>query len=145
MKEDRDFKEIFNKLKRSRNQMKTIKTDYNNPIPNNFTGIAEYSFGRKEWYQEGKKHRIDGPAVECFDGTKYWFIEGKFYLLEKLSEIINSSFYLGKEKGRYNLEWLKFLTEEKILEFPIISGMKEYKDFKEIFETLEEMENNCKL
>ena len=115
--------------------IKVIKEDY---IPDNFTGIAEYPNGTKEWYKEGKLHRLDGPAVEFSRiGTNFWYLENKFYSLGKLSKLINSSSFLGKEKGRYNLEWLKFLTENGIEEFPIISGMKEYKDFKKIFEKLE--------
>jgi hypothetical protein len=144
--------------------MKIIKLNYNDPIPTNFTGIVKYSDGSKEWHKEEKLHRLDGPAVEYPDGRKYWFKEGelhrldgpaiefvnrkKFWYIEnniyspkKLSELINSSVYLGKEKGQYDLEWLKFLTENRIEEFPIMPGMKEYEDFKKVFETLEKMEN----
>jgi hypothetical protein len=125
---------------------------------------VEFPNGEKLWYKEGKLHRLDGPAIEQPDGTKIWHIEGKIHRLdgpaceysdgikkwwvennpyspEKLSELINSCFYLGKEKGQYNLECLKFLTEEGIEEFPIIPGMKEYEDFKKVFLTLEEMGN----
>jgi hypothetical protein len=98
---------------------------------------CEYSEGRKEWHKEGKFHRLDGPAIEFPDGTKYWYIENNPYLPEMLSELINSCFYLGKEKGQYDLEWLKFLTENGIEEFPIIPGMKEYENFKEILNKLE--------
>lgn len=62
----------------------------------NFSGIIEYSDrlkkwrkgnkssikwynGTKFWYKDGKKHRIDGPAVEYSNGYKYWYIEGKEY------------------------------------------------------------------
>jgi len=111
--------------------MKTIKLYYGESIPNNFTGIAKYPYpdGSKEWYKENKLHRIDGPAIMYLDGINFWYIEGNFYSPKLLSDLINSSFFLGKERGRYNLEWLKFLTEEVIKEFPIISGMKEYKVF----------------
>jgi len=27
--------------------------------------------------RNGKYHREDGPAVECVDGTKHWFLNGK--------------------------------------------------------------------
>jgi hypothetical protein len=124
----------------------------------------EYPNGHKEWYKEGNKHRENGPAIECSNGTKYWYKEGSIHredgpaivypnginswYLERivyppiiLSELISTSFFLGKEKGQYNLEWLRFLTEEGIKEFPIIPGMKEYKDFKEGFENLKEIEN----
>ena len=32
---------------------------------------------RTEWYMNGKLHRIDGPAVEYTNGTKYWYMNGK--------------------------------------------------------------------
>jgi len=31
------------------------------------------------WYKENKLHRLNGPAVEMFDGTKEWYIEGKLH------------------------------------------------------------------
>jgi hypothetical protein len=97
----------------------------------------EYPDGYKKWYKEGELHREDGPAIEYPDGRKKWWIEDNHYSSEMLSELIESSLYLGKEKGRYNLEWLKFLTENRFEEFPIIPGMKEYKNFKPLFEKLE--------
>jgi hypothetical protein len=101
----------------------------------------EYPDGEKYWYKEGELHRLDGPAVDYSDGKQYWYIEDNHYSSEKLSELIKTSFFLGKEKGRYNIEWLRFLTENGIEEFPIISGMKEYKDFKKIFNKLKRIEN----
>jgi len=83
----------------------------------------EFSDGTKEWYFEGKEHRIDGPAIEYADGTKKWCIEGKSF-----TEIVNTrdKIFLGKEKGKYGLEWYKFMTEKGIEEYPIIPGL-EYK------------------
>jgi hypothetical protein len=101
----------------------------------------EYPNGYKEWYKEGKLHRLDGPAVELPDGTKKWYFEDNPYSPKILLKLINSCFFLGKEKGKYDLEWLRFLTEEEIEEFPIIPGMKEYKDFKKIFNKLKRIEN----
>ena len=37
----------------------------------------EYANGQKEWYQNGECHRLNGPAVEYADGTKYWYQNGK--------------------------------------------------------------------
>jgi len=144
--------------------MKTIKINFGEFIPSNFSGIVVFPDGKKEWYKEGEYHREDGPAIEYTSGLKYWYKEGNLhridgpaveyingrkewwieynlYLPEDLSDLINSSFYLEKAKGQYNLEWLKFLTEEEIKEFPIIPGMKEDKEFKDIFEKLERIEN----
>jgi hypothetical protein len=37
----------------------------------------EHSNGDKAWYQNGLFHRIDGPALEWSDGTKFWYQNGK--------------------------------------------------------------------
>ena len=33
----------------------------------------------KYWYLDGKRHRVDGPAIECVDGYKWWYLDGKEY------------------------------------------------------------------
>jgi len=33
--------------------------------------------GYKEWYRDGLRHREDGPAVECADGTEQWWLNGE--------------------------------------------------------------------
>jgi hypothetical protein len=43
---------------------------------------AECANGSKEWWVEGKSHRLDGPAVECANGSKYWYVEGKLHRLD---------------------------------------------------------------
>jgi len=30
----------------------------------------------KAWYLNGKRHRIDGPAIEYVDGSKEWWVNG---------------------------------------------------------------------
>ena len=37
---------------------------------------VEYPDGSKYWYRDGEIHREDGPAVESSHGTKYWCHEG---------------------------------------------------------------------
>ena len=128
-------------------------------IPENYTGIIERSDGDKLWYKKGEIHREDGPALEYKDGTKVWCNEGEFhkedgpaveYKNEKklwyikgfvyspiyLEFLIETSIYLGKEIGKYNLKWLRFLTKENIEEFPIISGMEDYEYFMPLFKRL---------
>ena len=29
---------------------------------------------RTEWYQNGQLHRLDGPAIECSNGDKEWYL-----------------------------------------------------------------------
>jgi len=38
---------------------------------------CEYADGSMAWYQDGNLHREDGPASEYADEYKFWFIEGK--------------------------------------------------------------------
>jgi len=92
----------------------------------------ELADGTKGWYKEGLLHRINGPAIERSNGCKEWWINGIkcSFILD-----IRNKVFLGKEKGRYNLEWLKFLTEKEIEEIPIVPGL-EY-EFQIDLETLE--------
>ena len=36
----------------------------------------EYANGNKEWYQNNELHRLDGPAIEYVDNDKSWYIDG---------------------------------------------------------------------
>ena len=36
-----------------------------------------YADGTQMWYQQDQLHREDGPAVICADGSKKWYIKGK--------------------------------------------------------------------
>ena len=116
--------------------MKTIKINSLKEIPENFTGIIEYPDGSKVWYKKGKLHRINGPAVESSDGENHWWIEGEYYIDIDLKNLISSSICLGKNKDKYNIEWLKFLTDKAIEEFPIIPGMEEDSNFKSLFQLI---------
>lgn len=103
--------------------MKTIKVKECLDVPDNFTGIVEYEDGYKEWWNEDKIHRIDGPAVEYSDGTKGWWVDDIQYAERDLEYFCKNCIFLGKEKGKHGLVWLKFLDEDEIEEFPIIPGM----------------------
>jgi len=49
--------------------------------PESVMTIAEY--GTKVWKNsEGKLHRTDGPAVECSNGTKYWYVNNMCHRLD---------------------------------------------------------------
>lgn len=77
--------------------MKIIKLDYLDKIPNNYTGIVEYSSGTKEWLLNGKRHREDGPAVEFITGYKAWYLDGKYYSENKYkTEMAIRNSTLGK-------------------------------------------------
>jgi hypothetical protein len=140
--------------------MKIIKVENAGEIPDDFTGIAEYSYGTKEWYKEGKLHREGGPAVENRNEFNSWFKEGKLHREDgpaieyshgekeywvngetlQTNIFIYGKIFLGKEKGKYGLEWLRFLTEDKIEEYPIVPG-HEYEFIEIKYFTLEEFLN----
>ena len=42
---------------------------------------VEYSDGAKQWYQNNQLHRLDGPAVIYSNGTKEWYFYGKFFCM----------------------------------------------------------------
>ena len=42
----------------------------------------EWADGHKDWWVNGKRHRLDGPAVECGNGHKEWFVNGKRHRLD---------------------------------------------------------------
>jgi hypothetical protein len=90
--------------------------------------------GQKEWFKEGNHHRINGPAIEYSDGSKSWWVDSVCLEPFKLQFLIKTSIFLGKEKGKYDLNWLRFLTEKGIEEFPIIPGMEQDNNFKPLFE-----------
>ena len=43
---------------------------------------VEYANGDKHWYQNGKLHCLDGPAIERANGNKYWYQNGKRHRLD---------------------------------------------------------------
>jgi hypothetical protein len=48
----------------------------------------EYAYicytGDKVWFQHGRKHRTNGPAVEYINGKGEWFINGKLLSIDKV-------------------------------------------------------------
>lgn len=46
-------------------------------IPISFTGRVSHVLGSEHWFYQGKRHRIDGPAVISSIGVKHYFINGK--------------------------------------------------------------------
>ncbi|WP_406236951.1 hypothetical protein ACF3NX_06460 [Acetobacter orientalis] len=49
--------------------------------------IFEDSYGTKRWFQNGKQHRLDGPAIEGANGTKIWYFHGE-YKTQEVNEFI---------------------------------------------------------
>jgi hypothetical protein len=71
---------------------------------------VERANGNRQWWQKGLLHRTDGPAVEFADGYREWWIEGRFFT-----------------EKRFNQQTKKSTCENKTV---IIDGVK-YKLVKE--------------
>jgi len=53
---------------------------YENGVRHRTDGPAiEYTDGDKHWYENGVRHRTDGPAVENTDGAKFWYENGELH------------------------------------------------------------------
>ena len=44
--------------------------------------VRIYDSGDKEWRQNDKLHRLDGPAIEYANGIKYWYQNDKLHRLD---------------------------------------------------------------
>lgn len=59
--------------------------------------------GDKFWYQNGQRHRVDGPAVEWSDGICSWYIHGQKY--HNLETYCNDAGITGKHKTLFFLKY----------------------------------------
>ena len=50
---------------------------------------VEYFDGSKEWFLNGVLHRENGPAVEYANGYKEWYINGLEHTEKEFNRIIN--------------------------------------------------------
>jgi hypothetical protein len=41
--------------------------------------VKVYDTGTKSWHLNGKRHREDGPAIECASGNKEWYLNGQLH------------------------------------------------------------------
>lgn len=66
----------------------------------------ECNDGSKYWYINGKRHRVDGPAIEWADGYKAWYIDGK--------KITEEDFNMHPKVEHYRFQLLleEILSEE---------------------------------
>ena len=114
---EQEWKEKVEKLKEPK--MEVLKLKNGESRPDNFTGIIEFANGTKEWYKEGKYHRLDGPAIEWSDGGKAWYLEDENYRQVNLKDYV----ILDSYRGRYGIMWYKLLGVDKIIEYPNIPGL----------------------
>jgi hypothetical protein len=48
----------------------------------------EYYNGTKIWYVDGKLHRTDGPALEHSNGNKQWYVDDEDYTEKEFNRLI---------------------------------------------------------
>ena len=91
----------------------------------------EYSNGTKIWYKEGKRHRENGPALDFTNGYKEWWIDNFLYMAIRPHDTcvefyfnLEDCIFIESYVGDYGLKWMKFLTEDEVIELPLISEMR---------------------
>ena len=50
---------------------------------------VEYVDGAKTWHKNGRLHRLEGPAIEYANGDKSWYIEDVKYTESEFNAKIN--------------------------------------------------------
>ena len=76
--------------------------------------IDEY--GDKNWYLNGKRHRINGPAIEFANGDKWWYLNGKYHRVDGPAvERANGDkwWYLNGKCHRVNGPAIEFANGDK--------------------------------
>lgn len=53
---------------------------------------VEYCTGNKSWYVNGKRHRLDGPAIEHENGES-WYVNGKRHRVDGPAVVHNGNGY----------------------------------------------------
>ncbi len=83
-------------------------------LPYNFSGIAKYG-NSYFWLFYKQRHRIDGPAIEWYDGTKSWFVDGRKHREDGPAYIFangDREWWLNDIHYRQE-EWFEELTPEQ--------------------------------
>src|SRR5271165_5431572 len=81
--------------------------------------------GTREWFNlNGKRHRVDGPAIEYPSGAKFWYLNGELHRVEVNPETgltmpaiedANGSkyWYLNGERHRVDGPALEYVNGDK--------------------------------
>jgi hypothetical protein len=77
------------------------------------TTISIDRFGDKVWHLDGKRHRTDGPAIECANGDKIWCQYGRTHRTDGPAIVYANGYIEFRLRGRYYTfdEWLEANTE----------------------------------
>ena len=70
----------------------------------------EYFNGDKYWFIHGTNHRLDGPAIEWTNGTKHWYVNDKLHRIDgPAKEYISNGQVIAKH---YYLNDVNYSFEE---------------------------------
>ena len=69
--------------------------------------------GTQEWYQDGKRHRIDGSAVIHADGTQEWYKDGKRHRIDGPAIICADRSQEWYRDGKLHIKKIKYLQLER--------------------------------
>jgi hypothetical protein len=88
--------------------------------------VRVYEYGAKHWYQNGERHRLDGPACEWVNGTKYYYQNDKLHRLDgpacEFSDGDKSYYIEGKQYSEE--EFNKKITPPKCNKVVTIDGVE---------------------
>jgi hypothetical protein len=56
---------------------------------------VEFISSGEQWWLNGKVHRVDGPAVERPDGCKYWYLNDRRY---KFDDWLEANKFISDEE-----------------------------------------------
>jgi hypothetical protein len=73
---------------------------------------VEFYNGTKAWYINGLSHRLDGPAIE-HNGNKFWYINGLSHRLDGPA----LEYYNGKKNYYYNGEYIDVSTDKEFKKY----------------------------
>ncbi len=74
------------------------------------------SQGSIRWYNEkGQIHKGDGPAIEWFDGAKFWCFEGRFHRIggPAIDAVPRKEWYINGKADRLDGPAVEYMNEAK--------------------------------
>jgi len=74
---------------------------YKHNLIHNDKGPAVLKSYKKEWWNKGFKHRINGPAVEHNNGEVEYWIYGQRFEKDEYDEILNTGIVKIKESRTF--------------------------------------------
>ena len=107
-----------------------IKATSLKEIPQDYTGIVEWSSRETIWYKKCKTHREDGPAyTRSNDSFKQWWLDGELIWHSNRTPLdLTNKIVLSKTKHPLypTIQVWKILEKDKVWEQIVIPGMEKF-------------------